>query len=298
MEAVALEQTLRDHIDDLAAWRVYGDRLVEQGDARGTLIQLEQRRARTRPADREPLAREIAALVDEHQQSWDAALPPGVTVVARRYGFATTVAVEWSDDAPGLIEQALRERFVTALRITPPAEADEDDCDDWDYDEEEDELTPPPIEAGALASLDLSRLVALDLSYLRIGDPGAKALAAATGTGRIRALDLRYCGVGDTGLAALAASPGLGELRRLHLQSNGLTAEGVRSLRRFVHLTELDLRYNPIGAEGADALLAAPFIGSLTRLLLYRADVSDAGAQKLALAPELPSVLRSFWRSV
>jgi hypothetical protein len=240
---------------------------------------------------------ETAAL----EQTLSAALPPGVTVLESRNGFATKVAVEWSDDAPGLIEQALRERSVTALRITPPTtEVDEDDCDDWDdWDDENDEpIPPPPVEAGALASLDLGSLVALDLSYLRLGDPGAEALAAATGTGRIEALDLRYCGIGDAGLAALAACPGFGDLRRLHLQSNGLTAEGARSLRRFAHLTELDLRYNPIGAEGADSLLAAPFIGSLTRLLLYRADVTEPGARKLALAPELPSVLRSYWRSV
>lgn len=320
MDAADLEQALREHPDDLATWLVYGDWLLERGDARGALIQLEQRRARARAADRarnnagthaephaEPHAEidaEIDALTKRHQAEWDAALPAGVTVVARRHGFATKVAVEWTDAAPALIEQALRERFVTALRITSPdadPDAADDDIDEDDFDENGLPKPLPPIEAGALATLDLGRLVELDLSYLNLGAPGAKALAASPSLGRptaLAALDLRYCHVGNRGLAALAACPGLGGLRRLHLQRNELTAAGVASLQRFERLVELDLRYNKLGAAGAQALIEAPFIGSLARLYLYRADVSSAGAKKLARAAELPPALRSYWRSL
>jgi uncharacterized protein (TIGR02996 family) len=304
VEAPALEQTLREHPDDLATWLVYGDWLLERGDARGALIQLEQRRARARPAEREELQSEIDALEEQHRKQWDAGLPEGVTVQARRYGFPTKVAVEWTEDAPALIEQALRERFVTALRIAPSADDDGDDDDDVDEDDFDEHGNPkplPPLEAGALATIDLSRLVELDLAYLNIGAPGAKALAASGSLGRgatLAALDLRYCNIGNRGLAALAACPRLGELRRLHLQRNGLTAAGVASLRRFGKLAELDLRYNKIGGAGAQALIEAPFIGSLARLQLHRADVSGAGAKKLARAPQLPPALRSYWRSV
>ena len=305
VEAPALEQTLREHPDDLATWLVYGDWLLERGDARGALIQLEQRRARARPAEREALQGEIDALEKRHRKQWDAELPAGVTVQARRYGFATKVVVEWTEGAPALIEQALRERFVTALRIAPPGDA-EDDAEDDDFGEddfdEDGTIKPlPPLEVGELATIDLSRLVELDLSYLNIGAPGAKALAASSSLGRgatLAALDLRYCNIGNRGLAELAACPRLGELRRLHLQRNGLTAAGVASLRRFGKLAELDLRYNKIGAAGAQALIEAPFIGSLARLQLHRADVSAAGAKKLSRAPQLPPALRSYWRSV
>ncbi|MEU6039806.1 TIGR02996 domain-containing protein [Actinomadura sp. NPDC047616] len=313
MMFAAIEQKLRDQPDDPALWLAYGDRLLERGDPRGTLIRLEQRRARVGPADRDAVEREIAALVQEHRRSWDAETPPGVTVLARRYGFATKVAVEWSDTAPVLIEQALRGTFVTALRIAPPAHA-EDEHLYWDEHLDEDGQPAPSVEVGALATLDLGRLVELDLSYLRIGALGAKALAVSTyfrseasadnaltvspATGRIEVLDLRYCHVGDTGLAALAASPSFGGVRRLRLQRNALTAEGVRSLHRFEGLTELDLRYNQIGEEGAQALLAAPFTGSLRRLLLYPADVGDVGVKMLASAPRLSPALRSYWRSV
>jgi uncharacterized protein (TIGR02996 family) len=329
MKIAALEQTLRDHPDDGASWLVYGDLLLERGDARGKLIRLEQRRVRTRPGDRDALDRQIAALVRRHRKSWDSTLPPGATVLSRRYGFATKIAVEWSDSAPVFIEQALRAApFVTALRIAPPAdEAVDSDEDYWDslddFDRADDSEPAPSVETGALATLDLSRLVELDLSYLRIGALGAQtlavstylrveasdtgvgpeagsvaaAVAASTATRRVAELDLRYCRVGDTGLAALAASPTFNGARRLHLQRNALTVEGMRALHGFADLTELDLRYNAIGAEGVEALLAAPFIGSLKRLLLYRADASDVGAKMLATAPQLPPALRSFWRS-
>lgn len=299
MEATALEQRLREHPDDVAAWRAYADALRELGDFRGKLIEWEQRASVAGSAEREQLCADIRTLSEEHQESWDAELPSEVTVEARRHGFATKVAVEWSDEAPALIAEALRGRFVTALRIKT---GDDPEGEEWGHEEEHwDEngpLMPPPIEAGGLASLDLGRLVELDLSYFRIGDPGVEALAAATGSGRIATLDLRYCDIGDSGLAALTAAPPFAAVRRLHLQCNAVTAEGVRSLSGFPHLTELDLRYNQIGEDGAEALLSAPFVGSLQRLLLYRDDVSEAGVKKLASAPQLPTTLRSYWRSV
>jgi hypothetical protein len=192
--------------------------------------------------------------------------------------------------------------LVTALRIRPGAAADEADAEYWsdepDFDEDDMPLPPPPHPVGAFADLDFGGIRELDLSYFRIGDPGAEALAAATSAGRIETLDLRYCGIGSDGAAALAASGKFGNVRRLHFQHNRLTGDGVRTLAGFERLEELDLRYNRIGPDGAQALIEAPFAGSLKRLLLYRQDLSDAGVKILATAPQLPTALRSFWRSV
>jgi hypothetical protein len=221
-------------------------------------------------------------------------------VLARRYGFATEVAVEWSHDVREVVEQVLRGRFVTALRIKADAAAYEDG--DWDEEDEPWEdgpgaaARPGLLDLQPAAGLDFGRLVELDLSYLDLGPNGAEILAASLHTGRLRALDLRYCRIGDAGLAALAASPHLGGLRRLHLQRNRVTANGVRSLHRFPELAELDLRYNNIGEAGAEALIAAPFVGSLARLWLYDSDVGNDGVRKLAQATNLPSGLRSLWR--
>jgi uncharacterized protein (TIGR02996 family) len=298
VEAADLEKSLSEHPDDLASWMVYGDWLLEHDDVRGALIQLEHRHARARVVDRAVLRREIDTLVQQHQASWNAALPPGVVAQTWKYGFVTKVAVTWSEDAPELIEQALRGRFVTALRIVSPAEEEVEGEDEDEIDEDGEPIPPPPVEVGQLAAIDLNRLMELDLSYLNIGAPGAKALAASTSLDQLAVLDLRYCGIGDDGLASLAASALAGNVRRLHLQRNAITAAGATALQRFGKLVELDLRYNAIGAAGAQALLAAPFIGSLARLELYRTDVSDGGVQELARSSRLTPALRSYWRSV
>ncbi|MEV4359482.1 TIGR02996 domain-containing protein [Nonomuraea sp. NPDC049625] len=318
MQVTAVEDALRAHPDDLASWGAYSDWLLEQGDARGTLIRLEQRLARTRPADRPAMEREIADLVAEHEGGWDDGLPATAHVLARRYGFATEVAVPWSDDVREVVEQVLRGRFVTTLRITSHEASDEDeewddeddfwdddedDEDDEDEDDDEDDgpgggVRPGRLDMRALDGLDLGRLTGLDLSYLDLGPNGAELLATLLRTDGLRALELRYCRIGDAGLAALAASPYLGGLRRLHLQRNRVSAEGVRSLHRFTELTELDLRYNHIGEAGAEALIAAPFAGSLARLWLYGSDVGKDGVRRLAHAANLPSGLRTMWRSM
>ncbi|NJP95494.1 TIGR02996 domain-containing protein [Nonomuraea sp. FMUSA5-5] len=310
MKVMAIEEALRAHPDDLTAWHAYSDRLLERGDARGTLIRLEQRLPRTRPADRPALEREIADLVAEHEDRWDDGLPGAARVRSRRYGFATEVAVTWSDDVREVVEQVLRAPFVTTLRLTSNAADDDDDDEEWDEDwDEEDEdgwdlavdrgaPRPGRLDVRALAGLDLGRLTELDLSYLSVGFDGAEFLAGLFVSDRLRALDLRYCRVADTGLAALAARPQLAGLRRLHLQRNRLTADGVRSLHRLTELTELDLRYNDLGEAGARALLAAPFACSLTRLWLYDSDVGEDGVRELAQAANLPPGLRSMWRCV
>ena len=121
----------------------------------------------------------------ENEESRDAALPPGVTVLARRHGFATRVAVEWSDDAPVVIEQALRAPFVTGLRIGPPPAKKKrhDAAYDWEREYAEARMEGrdvdfsrlSTVDAGALATLNLGRLTELDLSYLPVGALGAAA---------------------------------------------------------------------------------------------------------------------------
>ncbi|MFW5415674.1 TIGR02996 domain-containing protein [Nocardiopsis sp. CNT-189] len=308
MRLATLEQALRARPEDRASWLAYAERLTERGDARGELIRLEQRREHLAPARRGGVEQEIAALVRAHERSWDAELPPEAEVLERRHGFAVKVRVEWSDRAPVAANEAVRAPFVTALQIGPGARMDDAP---WHEDPDQDPTEPPPsLDAGALAALDLGRVTELELPYLQIGAIGARALAVsehvhadpsgpgAAGAGRLEALDLRYCGVGDSGLAGLAESPRFSGVRRLRLQRNALTAEGVRALHRFDRLTELDLRYNGLGEEGVRALLAAPFAGSLRRLLLNPGDAGAGGARLLASATGLPPEIRSFWRSI
>jgi hypothetical protein len=289
---------MRVDVEDHEALRAYSDDLLARGDSRGTLIRLEQRLARTGPTERSALRQQIDELVAQDEAGWDDGLPGAATVLSRQYGFATGVALDWSDDLGEVAGQVLESPFVSTLRIvaTGPLAADDGDEEWSEEDDAWGTARPGTLDLRPLAELDLGRLVELDLGYLDVGVDGAEALAGAFRTDRLRVLDLRYCGIGDEGVTALAAVPALERLRRLHLQRDALGPAGVRALHGFPALTELDLRYNPIGVGGTAALLAAPFVGSLEKLWLYDSDVGEQGARALADAAELPVALRNVWR--
>jgi hypothetical protein len=305
MRGSGVEAALRDSPDDRALWHTYSEELLERGDSRGMLIRLEQRLELLHGADRHALQRDVAELVDRDEASWDGGLPVGVRVLGRRHGFPTDVAVTWTDDVRETATQVLSAPFVTTLRLVADA-TDQDDLDDKEWDDEDHAweggpgvaTRPGRLDLGALTGLDTGRLVELDLAYLDLGPDGAETLATAFDLGRLQALDLRYCRIGDAGLAALAGSAQLGGVRRLHLQRDRITGAGAPALHRFSALTELDLRYNAIGADGAEALVAAPFAAGLTRLWLYGADVGPDGARTLARSASLPPALRTLWRCV
>jgi uncharacterized protein (TIGR02996 family) len=74
---------------------------------------------------------------------------------------------------------------------------------------------------------------------------GLSQLLQAMPPGSLRELNLHNCRVGDDGAKLLAAAPQLGELRKLHLGNNGVGDEGSAALARSPHLGRLtDLRLN------------------------------------------------------
>lgn len=288
-----LEARLLEHPDDEATWQVYADWLLEHGDARGTVIGLEQRLGSERSASaRDALAKEIAAIEAAHAPAWREDLPDAI--VARwKHGFATAIGVTWCENAVAQIAEALALpacRFVRRVWFAArPMDPDEEE----DIDVYEDGL--PMIEHGeTLADLELGACTALDLSYLRLGDDNARALAACPALAQLTTLDLRYTELGDDGLAALA--PRLASVERLHLQRNRLTARGITAIAKLPRLVELDLRYNALGIAGAEVLASAAFLPQLAKLSLYRADVTPDGVRALG-ASKLPAPLRMFWRA-
>lgn len=291
---IDLEARLVDSPDDAATWQVYADWLLEREDPRGQLVQLEQRLTRSSGRDRVAVQQAIDALRAKHEATWRADLAAEVDVVGWRHGFVAAIAVPWNHDAPALVARSLALptcRFVRMVRFTaPPTAGDEDD----DGEDELEEL--PLVDAIALANLSLGRVTQLELAYLRIGDPGAQALARSDSLGSLLTLDLRYTAIGDAGLAAVV--PQLVNVQRLLLQRNAIGAAGVTALARadLPRLTELDLRYNAIGAEGAGALATAGFVGQLASLGLHLDDITTDGARLLA-SSALPAPLRSYWRS-
>ena len=138
-----------------------------------------------------------------------------------------------------------------------------------------------------LAEAFPAELEVLSLSWNRIGDAGAAALASARGACRLAALDLAYCELGDDAARALAAASSLSRLTTLDLGVNRIGDAGLAALAASPHLGRLEalnLGHNPVGDAGVLALLASPMLASLTVLHLPGTHVTDAQRGRLRLA--------------
>jgi uncharacterized protein (TIGR02996 family) len=292
-----LEARVRAASDtDWPTWLVFGDWLLEQGDVRGELIQLEHKNAE-RPNDETQKA--IDALVKQHQKSWKSGLPTGVKVTEWRHGFVSAARVTWGEGAPATIEkllQAKAARLLTALQIRA-VEKGEGDEDDFDEDQDPEEMERKPVDISGLEALDFGALATLDLAYMHVAAAGADVLCRSPHLRGLTTLDLRHAGLGNEGIKILASRGTLPALRVAHLQRNTIEAEGAAALAKAPwKLAALDLRYNAIGAEGARALASAPFMATLERLAIFKNDVEPEGARALAACEALRPSIRSYWR--
>ena len=142
-------------------------------------------------------------------------------------------------------------------------------------------------------------LLHLDLSYNKIGDEGATALAKALeGNTTLKKLILFSIQISDEGATALAeAMKGNTTMQTLYLSFNQISDKGATALAKAMKgnttLQKLDLGSNQISDEGATALGQA-LMGNTTlqRLYLYKNKISDEGATALVQAMKGNTTLR------
>lgn len=137
----------------------------------------------------------------------------------------------------------------------------------------------------------------LRLGYLKLPADTLHTLLSSMDLSRLVELDLRY----NTIEAGLLFTDGLLRpgLERLYLQHSGLDEAAMQLLARCSALQTLrllDLRYNPIGAGGARALASSENLGALQTLRLNMHDISPEGAALLADSAALPLAIRRSWR--
>lgn len=297
--AADIERHLFDHPDDEAAWLALAPHLDAEGDVRGELIRLEQR------AEGDPEAgAQIRRLIDAHREAWGGPLPAGEAEpgwgsdsprvrVRWRHGFITGLELAWARDSRAQLQaflQAPQSRMLRTLAITRVGPGDG-------------QLAPKPAATARvveqLCSLDLSRLVSLSLAFLGLRHADIGRLSEGMDLPRLRRLDLRYNLVGPAGAEHLARWPVLDRVEALSLQATRLGSRGLQPLaaRSLPRLRRIDLRHCALGAEGATALAAAPWLPGLEDLLLSRFDVGPRGSAKLAASPLRPP-LRAIWRGL
>jgi hypothetical protein len=140
----------------------------------------------------------------------------------------------------------------------------------------------------ALAKLPfLPRLRSLWLSYNRVGEDGARALAAAP-LSSLEVLQLTSNPLGDAGVGALARSSYWPRLTRLELGSVSIGVVGLGALARGkppLALESLSLAHNAIGDLGLAALASSPALANLRHLHLSAAGVGPVGVRALVGSP-------------
>jgi uncharacterized protein (TIGR02996 family) len=138
------------------------------------------------------------------------------------------------------------------------------------------------------------RLTWLDLSDCTLGNPAARAIAAA-GLTELRFLDLALNPIGDAGAEALAASRSLGNLRYLNLELNdfgsGTTAARLIASPRLAGLTVLNLSGNDCRDLDAAALAGKCRPPGLRVLVLDGNRVTAEGLAALGACP----AARGLW---
>ncbi|HEU0030621.1 MAG TPA: TIGR02996 domain-containing protein [Kofleriaceae bacterium] len=270
-----------------AARLVYADHLIERGDPRGELIQLECSYERLDPddPDRLALATRIDDLIAVHETAWTRelralGLGDHVQQLAFRRGFVEMVSldVELAKKLPLI-------RSLTPVREVHLTTRDRD-----------------PLDAVAELLVDVERF-----GMFGLGDSGraaAKAFARWPHRGKLRALklpggsesanavvrargldglvELNLFGVRE-GAVELLRAPHLASLERLELPQIALTPEAITELARgaLTRLTALELEHTGLDAAKLATLANGPLLGRLRHLRLNSNRIGDAGARTL-----------------
>jgi len=215
----AFRQAIIEKPDDDTPRLVYADWLDEHGEsARAEFIRVQCQLARLPPdaPGRTDLERRELRLLDANEAKW---LGP----IRRewfnrlfndfwRRGFVERVVLPLGDflaNAPAIFASGPVRKVVLRLAASDgPARVAE--------------LARCPL---------LERVWDLSLGYGRVGDEGARALAASPHVRNLRVLHLGDCGLGAAGAAALAGSPHLARLLRLSLSGHAIDREARDNLR-------------------------------------------------------------------
>lgn len=138
----------------------------------------------------------------------------------------------------------------------------------------------------------LTGIAHLDLTENDLGDAALSRIARWPGTApSLRSLRFDQNKLTARGITALAEAE-LPELATLSLRNCNLGGACVRRLLAgsLPNVTELSLGANPLGDDGAEAIAESEGAGRFERLELAACGITDAGARRLANAPQLRSI--------
>jgi uncharacterized protein (TIGR02996 family) len=290
-----LEARLREHPEDGEGWLVYADWLLDQGDERGRLIQLEHRMT---VSPSEGLRREIAAL--QKAKGWQPhrSIRTGGGSLQLKYGFVWGLTLSGDGMANRLrrLIEGPQMQFLTTLSLHDlSARAGPALAEVLPHSHVRTLRLTGSLDPRRLPKLlpGLGRLEALELHQTGLGDEGAALLAAAETLRGLRSLVLAGAALTDRGMAALEAG-GLPSLRSLSLAHNGLTSLSAQILARaptFSGLTSLDMGLNRLSDLGLEQLARSATLRGLRTLSLEGNPLDDDAAEAIASSEALQGLV-------
>jgi len=255
-----------------AARLVYADHLIEHGDPRGELIQLQCRLEHVAwdDPDRRTLARRVADLLGQHESAWTRdvrglGFDDHLHQVTLRRGFVEKVTIT-----------AAQHAVIPALRALTPLR----------------EVHLRVRDGAALAPLGEALAEVEAISMHAASTEARRAFAAAFArwphTGRIRQLHV----AGPEVVDVIASAPALAGLETLRVMS---LARGLGALAAAPHLSTvktLELPRATIGHEGAGLLAGSRVLANVTRLQVEGGSIDAAAGRALAGAAFAPNLVQ------
>jgi len=318
----ALLRAVLDDPDDLASRRVYGDALIDAGNARGELINVQCDLSTTTAADprfAELLKRE-GQLLAEHEKAWLAPLKGIVWRPQFTRGFLEKIFVNTKNFIPAAPELLAREP-VTSIHLRELTQANASKLGSVEGLERlhtfrvvESKLNAKAVEAlfterltrlrhlnlyqagiddACLPHLEAAvfpRLERLTVSGTRLTYDGLERLLASPALAKLGYLGLMWLLPGTDGSSFLAEHLDLPKLTHVDLGSSNLSNDDLRILAgnaTFQRLRGLRLENNNLGMTGAiDALTP------LRHLEVLDLSTNDMNRPACAALAELPLPLR------
>ena len=151
--------------------------------------------------------------------------------------------------------------------------------------------------AAMLGARWLPQLRVLSLHYGTLSDKSLVALSKSVAAANLRVLRLEGIPVGKGAFAALGDGSRFPNLTTLELSTTGVRKIKATDMVAFAktvslpRVRHLDLSGWPLGETGAKALAANPALANLTRLLLARCGVGDAGLTAIVRSPHLQQLI-------
>jgi uncharacterized protein (TIGR02996 family) len=317
----ALEQALADNWDDLAAHHAYADYLMEQGDPRGELVQVQLalEDPKLKAPERKKLQKREQAILDAHLRGWLGELAPYLLdqqevwewAVKNDLGYKFRLSRGWVDYlrlfhiGPDIARAVASNPLLRLLHHLVTRSADYEDPGG-------EELTAAPF-LGNLRSFELGeegqgrlrRGEVFDLFEKMPRIEELRLYAHGVDVQKLFALPLPHLRVlhvhhlHEYPLEVLAANRSLGNVRELAFWPHALepdddaayiTPEAARALFHSPHLkslTHLEMRLTDFGDAGCEEIVRSGILKRLKVLNLTGGRITDTGARTLAACPDL-----------